>query len=92
MFEWLNSQAVRSDLGFEVESIDRSSIQYREGCVSLNIEVENGFVDSKPCIIFDKQQFEVVDGEMVPIVERDRMIKNFVDAMDFQGLAVVINE
>ncbi len=36
MFTWLNSQGVRSDLGFEVENIDRYSIAYREGAIRLD--------------------------------------------------------
>ena len=92
MFTWLNSQAVRSDLGFEVESIDRDSIAYREGGIRLDVEVENGFVGSKPCVIFSRRSFDLADGKSVSTAERDRMVRNFSDAMEFQGLAVVIED
>ena len=92
MFTWLNSQAVKSNLGFEVESKDRFTIEYREGVVSLDIEVEYGFDGSKTCVLFSRRAFEFIGGAKVSALEQERVMKNFIDAIEFQGLVAVYDD
>ncbi|MGQ0511073.1 MAG: hypothetical protein ACT4P9_10710 [Betaproteobacteria bacterium] len=42
MFTWLNKQGVRSSEGFEVQSVDRYTIEYREGGKTISVPVEMG--------------------------------------------------
>lgn len=42
MFTWIGKQRVRSSEGFEVQSIDRFSIAYREGSQTATVYVEPG--------------------------------------------------
>lgn len=92
MFEWLNSQAVRHDSGFEVESMGRFSIEYREGPMKLDIEVENGFVGSNPCVIVSRGCFSCWNGKSIGKQEQDRLLANFIAAMEFQGLGVLVSD
>ena len=95
MFTWLNSQAVRSDSGFEVESIDRFAIDYREKPRTVRVNVENGFVDGRrPCVIICKNAFDHWDGdwatEKISPEKQREMLTNFSAAMEFQGIKVLI--
>jgi hypothetical protein len=45
MFTWMGKQGVRSSDGFEVQSIDRFSIAYREGSQVVTVYVEHGSYD-----------------------------------------------
>lgn len=96
MFTWINSQAVRSDQGFEVESMGRFTIDYREGSKKVSVYVENGMEAGKPCVIIMKPTaFERWDddppGASNPLEKQQEMLRNFIEAMEFQGLAVVVN-
>ena len=42
-------------------------------------------------MIFSKKSFETV-GDKTGKTERDRMVKNFGDALEFQGLTVGIDD
>ncbi len=95
MFTWINSQGVRSDRGFEVESMDRFAIEYREGKKRIGVYVENGFLDGrKPCVAIERTAFERWDGDppwvKLPREKQDEMLANFTEAMEFQGIAVVV--
>jgi len=94
MFTWLNSQAVRSDRGFEVESMGRFSIHYREGKKVIDVYVENGELGGKPCVVVQPNSFERWDGDphsvSLPLKRQQEILKNFIDAMEFQGVAVVV--
>jgi hypothetical protein len=96
MFTWLNSQAVRSDAGFEVESMGRFTIDYREGGRKISVYVENGLHGGKPCvIIMEANAFARWDGDppslTLPPEKQKQMLANFIAALEFQGLAVVVN-
>jgi hypothetical protein len=94
MFTWLNSQAVRSDLGFEVESMGRFSVHYREGQKKVDVYVERGVDNGKPCVIIQPIAFERWDGDpesvTLPDEKQQQMLQNFIDAMEFQGVSVVV--
>ncbi len=85
MFTWLNKQGVRSSDGFEVQFTGRFTAQYREGARYLVVDVEgggNGMID------FNPRAFERWANSSVPNSpeEQARMLKNFVAALEFQGL------
>jgi hypothetical protein len=42
MFTWKGKQGARSNGGFEVQSIDRFSVAYREGSQVVTVYVEHG--------------------------------------------------
>jgi|688.fasta_scaffold275885_3 hypothetical protein len=94
MFTWLNSQAVRSDRGFEVESMGRFSVHYREGNKTVDVYVERGLDNGKPCVVIEPLAFIRWDGDpefvTLPKDKQQQMLRNFIDAMEFQGLAVVV--
>jgi len=94
MFRWLNKQGVASDSGFVVQSIDRFTIEYREGTKKVSVEVENGFLGEKPCVSILPSAFERWDGdphnEEIPSQRQAEMHANFRAAMEFQRLAVVV--
>ena len=94
MFVWLNSQAVRSDRGFEVESMGRFSVHYREGGRWVDVYVERGLECGKPCVIIEPSAFERWNGESayvaIPHDKQQQMLENFIAAMEFQGVAVVV--
>ena len=96
MFKWLNSNGVESDHGFIVQSIGRFEIEYREGKRKVNVYVERGMHDGKPCVIvMESGAFARWDGGppggVNPLEKQQEMLKNFIEALEFQGLAVVVN-
>jgi len=94
MFKWLNSQGVESEEGFAVESMGRFEIEYREQDRKVNVYVERGLDEGKPCVIVSPTEFERWNGDpkfvTFPAEQRERMIKNFTEALEFQGLVVIV--
>ena len=96
MLKWLNSNGVESDEGFIVQSIGRFEIEYREGDKKVNVYVENGMHEGKPCvIIMEPNEFSRWDGDppgsIIPPERQTQMLGNFIAALEFQGLSVVVN-
>ena len=94
MFKWLNKQGVESEAGFAVQFTGRFTCEYREGGCSLELEVESGLMGDTPCICIGRNAFSqwrgaLLDGE-TSAEQQTRLMKNFKDAMVFQGLAVAI--
>ena len=93
MFTWLNKQGVQSDAGFVVQFTGRFTCEYREGGRILDLEVEDGVIGEQPCINVKRDAFAnwSVAGVKydIPEVQQLRMLQNFKDAMEFQGLHVV---
>lgn len=93
-FTWLNSQAVRSDSGFEVESMGRFSIEYREGEKVVDVYVERGLHGGRPCVIVSADSFKRwtngPSGEAISPARQQVMLDNFIAALEFQDLAVVV--
>ncbi len=85
MFTWLNKQGVRSSDGFEVQFTGRLTVEYREGTRYLVVDVESGGNDS---IDFNPRAFERWANSSVSNSpeEQARMLKNFLTALEFQGL------
>ena len=90
MFKWLNKQGVESDDGFVVQCVDRFTIEYREGGHVMSVAIEAGMLAGKPCIIADPSAFRSWNSSTaeLPTEEQLRIQRNFVAAMEFQGLAV----
>ena len=94
MFTWLNKQGVQSDAGFVVQFTGQFTCEYREGGRILELEVEDGVIGQQPCINIKRDAFASwnVAGVTHDILEEEqlRMLQNFKDAMEFQGLHVVV--
>lgn len=88
MFTWINKQAVRNSQGYEVHFLGRFTAQYREGRRIRTIPIECGRVAGKPAILFSRRVFEDWDNSSVANTadEQDRLLRNFVEALRFQGL------
>jgi hypothetical protein len=85
MFSWLNKQGVRSSEGFEVQFTGRFTAEYREGVRYLVVGVEsggNGLIDIK-AEAFEKWANSSTRNSPE---EQERMLKNFMAALEFQGL------
>ena len=66
MFTWLNKQGVRSDKGFEVQSINRFVIRYTEKNGEIDVSVEYGQRGSDYFIyIYDKEFYQWKDGRKI---------------------------
>jgi hypothetical protein len=85
MFTWINKQGVRSSEGFEVQFTGRFSAEYREGARYLVVDVEGG---ADGLIDFNTNGFEKWANSSTRISpeEQERMLKNFMAALEFQGL------
>lgn len=94
-FKWLNSNGVESDRGFVVQSIGRFEIEYREGDRKLVVDVERGWLsESKSCVLIARRAFERweddLPGRLNPLEKQQEMLRNFTEAMEFQGIGVVV--
>lgn len=94
MFKWLNKQGVESDAGFVVQRTGRFTCEYREGGHAIELEVESGLMGDRPCLSIRRDAFvrwggSRLAGETVED-QQQRLIKNFKDAMEFQGVSVAL--
>lgn len=94
MFKWLNKQGVESDAGFVVQHTGRFTCEYREGGHTLELEVEDGTVGGSPCLSISKEAFSQWKGPCLNnesrIEQQARLLLNFKNAMEFQGLKLVL--
>ena len=91
MFKWLNKQGVESDAGFVVQFTGRFTCEYREEGRILEIEVEDGLIGDKPCINIKRNAFAYWNsGTPISPDLQAKMLQNFKDAMEFQGLKLII--
>lgn len=95
MFKWLNKQGVESDAGFVVQFTGRFTCEYREGGCALELEVESGLMGDRPCISIARNAFVRWNGARLggetPEEQQARLLKNFKEAMAFQGMAVAVH-
>ena len=91
MFTWLNKQGVRCDSGFEVQFTGRFDAEYREGNNVVKLYVESGFEGGSQCILVDPDAFARWDnGQAISLGRQQQMFQNFKEAMEFQGLKMVV--
>lgn len=94
MFTWMDSQTVKSDLGFEVSRAGRFAVEYREGNRVMTVEIDNGLVGDKPCVMVDTEAFKRWDGDpiqfVLPANNQKEILRNFIEAHEFKGLAVLV--
>jgi hypothetical protein len=91
MLTWLNKQGVRSDRGFVFQFTGRFSAEYREGGRIATLEIESGLEGGLPCIILDPSAFSTWDdGHPISVTQREALFSNVKDALEFQGLKMVV--
>ena len=90
MFTWIGKQCVTSSDGFEVQSIDRFSIAYREAQQVVTVTIEHGSYGGGPSLSIEPDAFARWDNLSLtnPPQKQAAMRANFVAAMKFQGIAV----
>lgn len=94
MFTWLNKQGVQSDRGFALQFTGRFSAEYREHGKVVTLDVEAGLSGGLQSIILDPGAFEHWDGESakIPASQQQQMFQNVKEALEFQGLKMVIEK
>lgn len=92
MFTFLNKQGVQSNAGFIVQRTGRFSSEYREGEKKITIELNNGILpNGKFCEIVSSDAFSKWDdGTPISTEKQKEILKNFTEAMEFQGIGVVV--
>jgi len=90
-FKWLNKQGVESDTGFIVQFTDRFTAEYREGSKVIEVEVEDGLSNSKPCICFKESSFSHWSNsdEKIPAEKQKEILNNFISGIEYQGLTAI---
>ena len=94
MFTWLNKQGVQSDQGFVVQRTDRLAAEYREHGRVITVYIQSGLSEGKRCLIIQGTAFERWDGDpenkRISLDDQLRMLRNFREALEFQGTALVV--
>lgn len=94
-FTWLNKQGVRSDTGFEVQSVDRFTMEYREGRSIITVDVENVMISETPGVAITSNAFERWNpesgGERLTPEQQQTVLRNFTEALKFQGLCLSVD-
>lgn len=92
MLTWLNKQGVQSDDGFIVQFSGRFTAEYREGNKVITLAVENGVSGGLPAIIVGPKAFQRWDNDqaVIDLDSQGRMFRNLKDALEFQGLKLVV--
>jgi hypothetical protein len=91
-FTWLNKQGVRSDTGFELQSMDRFTFEYREGSRTITLDIESGILgESQPAILMGPDALKKWDnGTTLDIAAQKQVLDNIRQALAFQGLGLSI--
>lgn len=91
-FTWLNKQGVRSSAGFEVQTVDRFTLEYREGAKVVSVPIEPGYSAGRSCVLLGEGAFSRWDpplsGLLIGPERQSQMLKNFTAAMEFQSVGV----
>ncbi len=92
MFTWLNKQGVKSNKGFVVQSMNRFTIEYRESGKVICLSVERGLQPTgKACVyIYLDEVRQWSNGTLIPKDQQKKILQNFKDAMEFQGVDVIV--
>ena len=66
---------------------------YREDDKVVTLDVEDGLDGGRPCIILDPSAFaRWDDGTPIAPDQQVRLFQNFNEAMEFQGLKMVVEQ
>lgn len=92
MFKQINKQGVQSEKGFIVQFVGRFEVEYREGGKLISVYVEPGYTPgNKFCVIIGSNAFtQWSDGTSIMNDKQNEILKNFIDAMKFQNIEVVV--
>jgi hypothetical protein len=91
MFTWINKQGVKSDRGFSFQFTGRFTAEYREGGKVVTLDLEAGVCGGISCIILSPDAFaQWDDGTAILIDQQARLFQNVREAMEFQGLKMVL--
>jgi len=93
-FTWLNKQGVKSSKGFIVQCMGRFTAEYQECSRKITIELEIGKLpNGKYCDIIGSDAFSKWDdGTPIPKEKQDEILQNYKDAMEFQGIGVIVEK
>lgn len=93
MFTWLNKQGVKSDKGFVVQSVARFVIEYREAGKCISVEVESDYTPGKKPVerVSSSNFCKWDDGTVISSTKQKEIIQNFTEAMEFQGIGVIVD-
>jgi hypothetical protein len=89
-FTWLNKQGVRSDAGFELQFVDRFTMEYRQDGRTITLDIESGFLGAnQPAILMSPDALNAWDdgAELLPTEQR-QALQNVREALAFQGLGL----
>ena len=89
-FTWIGKQGARSSDGFEVQSVSRFEIEYREGGQVVTVPVEHGSDGGGASVSLPANAFAFWDNFRIKNSreKQSQMHANFKAAMAFQGIAV----
>lgn len=91
MFTWLNKQGVKSDKGFTVQSMSRFIIRYSETQGEIDLSTELGMRGNKAMIyVYEDEFYRWNDGRKISEEKKQQILRNFIDAMEFQEVAVEV--
>ena len=92
MLEYLNKQGVQSNFGFIVQRTGRFTSEYRENEKKIIIDLNSGVLpNGKFCEIITPKAFaHWDDGTPISKEKQVEILKNFTEAMEFQGIGVVV--
>ena len=95
MFKWLNKQGVESKKGFIVQTVSRFVIEYKQHSKKIFLPIEVDYESSidKVTVIVHKSSFGKWDDEETISSEKQaEIIQNFKDALEFQGIGVIVED
>ena len=89
-FTWLNKQGVRSDAGFELQFVDRFTMEYRQDGRTITLDIESGFLgENQPAILMSPDALNAwADGAELLPTEQRQALQNIREALAFQGLGL----
>jgi hypothetical protein len=92
MFTWLNKQGVESDRGFTVQFTGRFTAEYREDGKVITLALEDGVSGGVPAVIIGPNAFDCWDNDRqkIDLDQKDRLFRNLKEAIEFQGLKLVV--
>ena len=91
-FTWLNKQGVRSDTGYELQRLDRFTMEYREGNNAITIDIESGILDgNSPAVLMSPDALKVWDsGRFIDAPKQSQILENIRKALAFQEMGLSV--